>query len=73
MTAETVEFQLRAWFGIRSPKEMKCLILLIPFSLFWNTWKDRNRRAFEGIESLDNSIIEGQARELNFWQTHVHG
>lgn len=66
MTAETLERQLRAWFGINSPKEMKRFIMMIPFSIFWTTWKERTRRAFEGIERPDNSIIEGWARKLFF-------
>lgn len=61
--------QLRAWFGISNPKEMK--LLMVSYLIFWSNWKDRNRTAFERIESRDNSIVEGWARLLYLWQTYL--
>lgn len=49
---------------------MKHFIKVIPFSIFWTIWKERNRKIFEGIESQDNSIFEGWQASCSFG-THI--
>lgn len=54
------------WSRIRVPRNKKLSVRLIPFSIFWNNWKERNMRDFEGIETQDRLIVDRWARELSF-------
>ncbi|KAI8534893.1 hypothetical protein RHMOL_Rhmol10G0132200 [Rhododendron molle] len=41
---------LIAWNGARVGKRRKCAWAMIPLSLMWTIWRERNWTCFEGIE-----------------------
>lgn len=51
--AGLVKNELWAWARLG---EKKKYLMLIPLSLMWVVWKEKNSRAFEGIENDFNSI-----------------
>lgn len=50
--AYSVYYQLLAWEDLSSNKALK----LISLTILWVIWKERNNRAFEGVEQDFNSI-----------------
>lgn len=51
--ADSITSELLAWEGLSSRNK---LFKLIPLTIFWVIWKERNKRAFEGKELDFNTI-----------------
>lgn len=47
LIAGSVREELWAWKGLCNKKK---LVKLIPLTIFWVIWKERNSKAFDGIE-----------------------
>lgn len=44
MVAGTEDRELSAFSGIGSSRDNKSMIRMIPLSIFWGVWKERNRQ-----------------------------
>ena len=64
MHSSVKEFLL-SWGGSCVGKKRKKAWEVAPLCLFWSIWRERNRRAFENCESLDQTIKSSFL--YNFW------
>lgn len=64
-----LEQTIRAWESIARVRDKKDkeLIRPIPLSVFCCVWKERNGRAFDGVEMQDTICVERWMRDLYFW------
>ena len=47
---------LLSWNGVLVGKKRKKVWKVTPLCIFWSIWRERNRRAFEDKECLDQSF-----------------
>lgn len=57
MSVTILAGELRAWFRICISRNKKNFAMLIPFSI-WIVWEERNRKAFDGIDTQDRMVID---------------
>ena len=66
----TVKEMLYSWAGFRRRRKQKAW-KFAPLALMWVVWGERNRRAFEEIESPFSHLKNSLLSLIAFWCTHI--
>jgi len=71
VTSDSIKNHLLAWEGIfgRKVRKKYKASWAIPHVIFWCIWRERNRRAFEGVENSIHYLKDVVLKTLYFWDS----
>ena len=71
VASDLIKNHLLPWegfFGMKVRKKKKTTSVL-PHVIFWNIWRERNKRAFEGAEISIQRFKDNFIKTLYFWES----
>ncbi|XP_038688389.1 uncharacterized protein LOC119987530 [Tripterygium wilfordii] len=73
VTNSSVDKELLAWKGVSRDKRLGSFIQLIPISVMWMLWLERNNRVFKSKDSSIDTFLVTWFDCLRFWGTSFSG
>jgi len=68
---DSIRNHVLAWegsFGGKVKKKKEEEVMVLPLVIFWNIWRERNRKVFDKVETPLQRLEENFIKILHFWK-----